>query len=61
VGRIGTVLGDAGVNIARIQLSRVAVGGQAFSMINIDSPAPPEVLQRLRLIPHVLSAALIRL
>jgi D-3-phosphoglycerate dehydrogenase / 2-oxoglutarate reductase len=61
VGRIGTVLGDAGVNIARIQLSRVAVGGQAFSMINIDSPAPPEVLQQLRLIPHVLSAALIRL
>jgi D-3-phosphoglycerate dehydrogenase len=61
VGRIGTVLGDAGVNIARIQLSRVAVGGQAFSMINIDSPAPPEVLQRLRLIPHVLSAAMIRL
>jgi hypothetical protein len=30
-------------------------------MINIDSPAPPEVLQRLRTIPHVLSAELIRL
>jgi D-3-phosphoglycerate dehydrogenase/(S)-sulfolactate dehydrogenase len=61
VGRIGTVLGDAGVNIARIQLSRVGVGGQAFSMINIDSPAPPEVLRELRGIPHVLSAAMVRL
>jgi D-3-phosphoglycerate dehydrogenase/(S)-sulfolactate dehydrogenase len=61
VGKIGTLLGTAGVNISRIHLSRTAVGGQAFSMINIDSPAPPSVLDQLRGIPHVLSVAAIRL
>lgn len=54
VGTVGMVLGDAGINIARIHLSRVAPTGQAFSMINVDSEVPAEVLEQLRAIPHVL-------
>ncbi|HLV60974.1 MAG TPA: phosphoglycerate dehydrogenase [Fredinandcohnia sp.] len=61
VGTVGTILGDAGVNIARIHLSRVAPQGQAFSMINVDSEVPAEVLEKLRAVPHVLRVTPIRL
>lgn len=61
VGMVGMVLGDAGINIARIHLSRVAPRGQAFSMINVDSEVPPEVLKKLRSIPHVLRVTPIKL
>lgn len=61
VGTVGMVLGDAGINIARIHLSRVSPKGQAFSMINVDSEVPPEVLEKLRAIPHVLRVTPIRL
>jgi len=55
VGRIGTVLGDAGVNIAQIHLSRRRHEGQAFSVINLDSPAPQSVLEQLRANEHIVS------
>lgn len=61
VGAVGTVLGDAGVNIGRIHLSRVAPRGRAFSMINVDSEVEPRVLAQLRAIPHVISVTPIRL
>ena len=54
VGEVGRVLGAAGINIGRIHLSRSAARRRAFSMINIDSAAPREVLQALRDIPQVL-------
>jgi D-3-phosphoglycerate dehydrogenase/(S)-sulfolactate dehydrogenase len=53
VGRIGTILGDAGINIARIHLSRDADTGQAFSMVGIDSEPLEAVLDQLRGIPQV--------
>jgi D-3-phosphoglycerate dehydrogenase/(S)-sulfolactate dehydrogenase len=53
VGNIGTALGQAGVNIARISLARETQAGAAFSLINVDSPPPPELQERLRALPHV--------
>lgn len=53
IGRFGTLLGAAGVNIGRIHLSRA--GGDAFALVNIDSPAPPEVLEALRHIEGTVS------
>ncbi len=44
VGRIGTILGRAGVNIAGMQVSRRSAGGEALMTITVDSPAPPELL-----------------
>jgi len=61
VGQVGMILGDAGVNIGRIHLSRSAQSGQALSMINIDSPASPQTLETLRQVPHVLGVTPIRL
>lgn len=61
VGRVGSILGDAGVNIGRIHLSRRAQTGEAFSMINIDSPASPAVLAELRAVEHIRSVTPIHL
>ncbi|MGH9222270.1 MAG: phosphoglycerate dehydrogenase, partial [Acidimicrobiales bacterium] len=48
IGRVGTILGDAGVNIAEWRLGRSAPGETALAFINLDQPAPPEVLEALR-------------
>jgi len=55
VGNIGRVLGDAGVNIARISLSRDEARVAAFSLINVDSRPDPAVIEKLRALPHVRS------
>jgi len=44
----GKEFGDAGVNIAGMQIARRSVGGQALSIVTVDSPVPDEVLERVR-------------
>jgi len=48
VGRVGALLGDAGVNIAAMQVARAAVGGDALMALTVDSAAPPAVLDAIR-------------
>jgi D-3-phosphoglycerate dehydrogenase len=43
VGRVGTLLGDHGVNIATMSLSRNEAGGTALTVLNLDT-APDEAL-----------------
>ncbi|GAB4262441.1 phosphoglycerate dehydrogenase [Deferrisoma sp.] len=54
IGRIGTCLGERGVNIAGMYNGREAPGGTAISLVNIDGPARPEVLGALRELPEIL-------
>jgi D-3-phosphoglycerate dehydrogenase / 2-oxoglutarate reductase len=61
VGNLGTSLGTAGVNIARISLSRLEDRSRAFAFLNVDSAPAAEVLERLRALPHVRSVRAIRL
>lgn len=44
VGRVGTLLGEAGVNIAEYNLARNSSGGTAMSIVSIDSPLEPRML-----------------
>jgi len=53
VGNLGTSLGTAGVNIARISLSRLEDRSRAFAFLSVDSAPSPEVLDKLRKLPHV--------
>jgi len=53
VGNLGTALGKAGVNIARISLSRLEDKSRAFAFLNVDSQPSAEVLDGLRKLPHV--------
>lgn len=54
VGKVGTVLGDAGVNISGMQLSRVGEDGLALFALGLDSEPPERVLDVLRDLPNVL-------
>jgi D-3-phosphoglycerate dehydrogenase/(S)-sulfolactate dehydrogenase len=55
VGNLGTALAAGGVNIALISLSRLDDRSGAFSFLNVDQAPGPEVLERLRALPHVRS------
>ena len=61
VGNLGTALGRAGLNIARISLSRTDDRSSAFSFINVDQAPTPEMLDGLRKLPHVRTVQAIRL
>ncbi len=48
VAIFGREFGDAGINIAGMQISRKVAGGQALSVLTVDSPAPEELLEAVR-------------
>ncbi len=45
IGKVGTMFGEAGVNIANMAVSRTTEGGTALMVFSIDSPAPAELVQ----------------
>ena len=47
IGRVGTMFGEAGVNIANMAVSRRTEGGRALMAFSIDSPAPSELVERV--------------
>ena len=61
IGRIGTLFGANGINIAGMQLGRQRPGGHAVSVLSLDTPAPDAVLAELRALPSIRSARLVRL
>lgn len=56
IGRIGTLLGEAGVNIATFNLGREKPGGDAICMVAVDGPVPASVLGEVKALPHVVRA-----
>jgi D-3-phosphoglycerate dehydrogenase len=48
IGRVGTLFGEAGVNIANMAVSRTRRGGKALMALSLDSPAPPDLVERVR-------------
>lgn len=61
VGNVGMLLGETKINIARLELGREHVGGMAISLIHVDDEIPDTVMERLRKLPNIVSAQLIRL
>ncbi len=47
IGRIGTILGEAGINIGSMNLGRRARAGEAMVVLSLDTPAGEEVVARL--------------
>jgi len=54
IGKIGSLLGSANVNIAGFRLGREKKGGIAIGILNLDDPVPEEVLEELKKIPEIL-------
>lgn len=61
VGRIGTLCGRHGINIAGMQLGRERRGGRAVSILNLDDPMPPAALEEIRAMPDIVFARLVHL
>jgi len=53
IGRIGTLLGENGINIGTFNLGRREAGGEAVLLLSVDSPVPVTVLETARAVPGV--------
>ncbi len=47
IGTVGTVLGEAGINIASMEVGRKEAGGLALMGLAVDSPIPEPALERI--------------
>ncbi|HEY5540523.1 MAG TPA: phosphoglycerate dehydrogenase [Coriobacteriia bacterium] len=47
IGKVGTILGDAQINIASMQVGRKEAGGQALMALNVDGTLSPELLEKI--------------
>ncbi|WP_447727849.1 phosphoglycerate dehydrogenase [Sphingomonas koreensis] len=56
IGRIGTTLGDAGVNIGTFHLGRRDAGGEAVLLLSVDEAVTPELIAQVRALPGVKTA-----
>jgi D-3-phosphoglycerate dehydrogenase len=60
IGRVGTLLGTSGVNIAEYHQARIAEGGEALAAISIDGTVSEELRRQLLELPDVLTATVVR-
>ncbi len=60
IGRVGTALADAGVNIAEYHQARLAAGGEALAVVTIDGAPPAHVCETLTALRDVRSATVVK-
>lgn len=48
IGKVGTILGNAAVNISAMQVSRNYIGGDAIMMLSVDKPTGAGTIAELR-------------
>jgi D-3-phosphoglycerate dehydrogenase / 2-oxoglutarate reductase len=53
IGRFGMLMGEAGLNIATLNLGRDKPGGEAICIVAIDEPVSEEVMAKVRALPQV--------
>ena len=61
VGMVGTILGEGGINISRMQLALVPERSEAAMLVNIDGMPSAEVMERLSGLAQVISAQIVDL
>jgi len=60
IGRLGTLLGDAKVNIASFALGRSEPGADAIALLEVDGGVDENVLGAIRKLPNVKQANALR-
>jgi D-3-phosphoglycerate dehydrogenase len=60
IGALGTLLGDAGINIATFHLGREAEGQDAIAIVGVDQVVPDEIIAKLKALPQVRYAKVLR-
>lgn len=61
IGRVGTLLGDAGTNIAEYHQARLGVGGEALAAVSIDTPLTGRQVTALQALPEIRKVAVAEL
>ena len=61
LGRMGTVLGDAGVNIHFVQVGRQERGGSGLLVMGLDDPLAGAALDQVLALPSIRTAKMVRL
>jgi D-3-phosphoglycerate dehydrogenase len=61
IGRVGTLLGERGINIGGMNVGRLQRGGRSVMVLSVDNPIPPEVMDEIRQIDGITSATLVEL
>ncbi|MBY0520897.1 MAG: ACT domain-containing protein, partial [Sphingomonas sp.] len=53
IGRLGTTLGESGVNIGTFHLGRRSAGGEAIVLLSVDEAVTPALIANVRALPGV--------
>jgi len=61
IGRIGTILGQADVNISMMQVGRAQPRGKVLMVLGLDEPIPGPALDDIRSIPDIYTARVVKL
>jgi D-3-phosphoglycerate dehydrogenase len=59
IGRVGSLLGATGVNIAEYHQARLRQGGEAMAAISVDDTVTPDLRRKLLELPDVRSATIV--
>ena len=60
IGRLGTLFGDAGINISTFYLGRTASGDDAIALVGVDQPPDDPVLRQVKTLPNVKEVRFLR-
>ena len=61
IGAVGTLLGDAGINIADMDVGQTASGVSALMVLATSQAVPAEVVERLQAADGIISATAVEL
>ncbi len=56
IGALGTLLGEAGINIATFNLGRSAPKADAIALIEVDEPVSEAIVEKVRALPQMVRA-----
>ncbi len=60
IGRVGTILGESGINVTSMQMARIRSGGRALMILGLDSTAPEALVAQLTSSDTVRQAFIVR-
>ena len=61
IGKIGTLLGNRGINIASMDVGRETIGGQAVMVLTIDSSISGDVMKEILKIEGIADSKLVKM
>ncbi len=59
IGNLGSLLGKHNINIAAMSFGRKTPGGEAVSVLNVDSQITPDILEKIKKLENIISAKVV--